>query len=107
MAAPRTPLVKGFGSFIEDYGVLPLAIGVVVGTAVNDFVKTLVDGFFTPLISLLTPGRSLQGFQITLHGAVFKVGAIVNGLLSFLVILLIVYLAVKFVIRRDTLLQKK
>ena len=99
-------LVRGFRSFMQDYGVIPLAIGVVVGTAVNDVVKTLVDGLFTPLISLLAPRQGFQNFQLTVHGSTFKIGAVINSLLSFLVIMLIVYIVVKVVLRRDELLKK-
>ena len=100
-------LVKGFGAFIQQYGVLPLAIGVVVGTAVNDLVKSLVDGVVTPLISLLAPRQGIQGFQVTIHGSVFKVGQVVGSLITFLVVMWIVYVGVKYILRRDELLEKK
>ena len=100
-------LVRGFGTFIQEYGVAPLAIGVVVGTAINDLVKSLVDGLITPLISLLAPRQGIQGFQLTVHGATFKIGTVVSSLLSFLVVMWIVYVVVKVILRRDELLPKK
>lgn len=100
-------LVGGFRSFISNYGVLPLAIGVVIGNAVNDLVKTLVDGLITPLIALISPQTKLQNFQFVFHDSVFKIGAILNAVLSFVVISAIVYLMVKLVLRNEELLQKK
>jgi large conductance mechanosensitive channel len=102
--APR--FITGFFDFITQYGVIPLAIGVVIGSAVNDLVKTIVDGITTPLISLLTPSKHLETWQVTFHGAVFKFGAVINSLISFFTIAIIVYLVVKVVIRKDEYLKK-
>ena len=55
--------VRGFKDFINDYGVIPLAVGVVIGSSVNDLVKTMVDGIFTPFISLISPQSKLQNGQ--------------------------------------------
>jgi large conductance mechanosensitive channel len=103
----RKGLVKGFSTFIQEYGVAPLAIGVVVGTAVNDLVKSLVDGLVTPLISLLDPQQGAQNLTFTVHGAAFKIGEVVSSLLSFLTVMLIVYLVVKFILRQEDLLKKQ
>ena len=105
VAAPKQ-LAKGYAQFISDYNVAPLAIGVVIGTTTNDFVKTLVSGFFTPLISLLAPRQGVQNFQVTVHGATFQIGVIVNSLISFLIILGVVYVVVKVLLRQDQLLKK-
>jgi large conductance mechanosensitive channel len=102
-----TDLIRGFRQFISDYGVAPLAIGVVIGTAVNDLVKTLVDGFVSPLIGLFSPQTKLQSFTFTFHQSVFKVGAIINATLSFLIIAWLVYIIAKLVLRNDDLLKKK
>jgi large conductance mechanosensitive channel len=88
-------LVGGYRQFLADYGVLPLAIGVVVGSAVNDFVKSIVDGLLTPLIALVSPGSRLQNLQFEVHGAVFKIGMVINAALSFMSVFLVVYLVVK------------
>lgn len=100
-------LVGGFFEFISQYGVVPLAIGVVIGTAVNDLVRTIVDGLLTPLISLVTPTANLQKFQVTVNGTVFKFGAVLNSTLSFLLVCLVIYVVVKLLLRREEYLKKK
>lgn len=97
---------RGFFQFIQDYGVAPLAIGVVIANSVNDLVKTLVDGLFTPLITLILPGGKLQNFSIDINGATFKIGAIANSLLSFLAVVFLVYFLIKFILRKENLLKK-
>lgn len=100
-------LVRGFVHFISQYGILPLAIGVVVGNAVNDLVKSLVDGLITPFISLIAPEAKLQTIQFVFRGSTFKVGMVINAVLSFLVVALVVYFGVRVILRRDELLAKK
>jgi large conductance mechanosensitive channel len=106
VAKRSADLVRGFGDFIRDYGVVPLAVGVVIGSSVNDLVKTLVDGIFTPFISLISPENHLQDFQLHVHGVDFKIGAVANALISFLIVAWIVYLAAKLVLRNESLLKK-
>lgn len=99
--------LSGFSQFIHDYGVASLAIGVAIGNAVNDLVKIIADGLITPLISLVSPSGVLQTLQFTFHGAVFKIGAVLNGLLSFIIIALLIYLAIGVLLKQQELLKKK
>lgn len=99
--------VRGFRHFISDYGIMPLAVGVVIGSAVNDLVKAIVADLITPFISLVSPDGKLQNFEFTIDGAVFKVGHALNSLVSFLVIAWVVYITAKVILRNDDLLKKK
>lgn len=103
----RQGVVRGFKLFLQNYGIAPLALGVVIGNAVNDLVKSLVDGLISPLLSLVLPDGRLQGLQVEVSGSVFKVGQVVNSLISFLIIVWIVYVIVKLILRNEKLLQKK
>lgn len=100
-------VVSGFVEFVQNYGVLPLAIGVVLGTAVNDLVKSIVDGIISPLIGLLTPTDSLASWEVTLSGSVFRFGAVIDGAIKFLSIAAVVYVTVRLILRREDLLAKK
>ena len=102
-----TNAAKGFSQFLKQYGVLPLAIGVVMGTAINDFVKAIVAGLITPLISLVSPGGKLQKLTLTFHDTVFSIGMVLDAFLTFLAIALVVYLIAKIILRDEDLLGKK
>ena len=99
-------LVQGFQYFIRDWGVVPLAVGVVIANALNDLIKALVEGLISPFITLITPGSRLQDLKVTVHGAVFKIGLVFNALLSFLIIALLVYIVAKLILRNEDLLKK-
>ena len=93
--------IKGFLSFIRTQGVLGLAIGLVLGSAVGVLVKSLVDNIVMPPIGLLlgsaegikdlavTMGKTKNGLPILLNYGVF-----VNDLINFAVIALVVYIIV-------------
>ena len=102
-----TNAAKGFAQFLKQYGVIPLAIGVVMGTAINDFVKAMVAGLITPLVSLISPDGKLQKLTVTFHGAVFGIGMVLDALLSLLAVALVVYFIAKVLLRNDALLEKK
>lgn len=98
--------VTGFRSFIKDYGVAPLAVAVVIGGAVNELVKSVVDGLVYPLISLISSQGKLQSLQVTVHGAVFKPGIVINSTISFLIVCAVVYFFVKYILRDEKILKK-
>ena len=98
--------LKDFKAFAMKGSVIDLAVGVVIGTAVNDLVKNLVDDLISPFVSLISPETQLQSFEITIRHSTFKIGAVVNSLLSFLIICLVVYLLAKVVLRNEELLKK-
>ena len=98
---------KGFAQFLSQYGVIPLAIGVVIGTAVNQVVQAIVADLITPFISLFTPQGKLQDLTLTYHHAVFKVGAVLDSLITFVVIAFTVYFVAKILLNNEEILQKK
>jgi large conductance mechanosensitive channel len=92
---------KGFTEFITHYNVLPLAIGVVIGTAANDLVGKVVNGLITPLISLLQPNSNLATWEVNVNGAIFKIGEVADATISFAIVALVVYIIAKLILRQD------
>ncbi len=105
--AKKPGITGGFMDFIRQYSVIPLAIAVVLGNAVNDVVKTLVDGIVTPLIGLLVPSQALQTYEITINNATFKIGSVISAAITFIVVAFIIYIFVKKVLHDDKILEKK
>jgi large conductance mechanosensitive channel len=103
----KQSFTRGFGDFVRQYNVIPLAIAVVLGNAVNDVVKSLVEGMITPFVSLIIPGTALQSYEWSVANSTFKVGAVLSAFLSFVVIAFVVYTFVKKVLHDESLLQKK
>ena len=89
-----------FSFFLWENSVLGLAIGVIIGGAVNVFVQSLVVGILTPLIQLVIPMDTLKGLTYNYHGVNFAFGPLISAFLNLLLIALIVFLAVKYLIFR-------
>jgi large conductance mechanosensitive channel len=88
-----------FRAFLLKQNALALAIGVVVGGALDSVVKGLVEGFIMPLVQVLLPANtSWQAY--TLPGPLpFKLGLIANALLNFAIIGLVAWRLSKLFIK--------
>lgn len=90
--------VGGFADFLREYTVVTLAIGFVVATQVQGLVKLLVAGFVDPFTKLMF-GTALSNRTFTLHwhdrAANFNWGEFVYGLVTFLAVLVVIYLVIK------------
>ncbi len=73
-----------------------LAVGFILGGAVSDLVKSLIDNIINPLLGiLLNQAKGLTEASFMLGGATIKYGAMLNTLINFFVIAAVVYFSVK------------
>lgn len=88
---------KEFRDFALKGNVIDLAIGVVIGSAFNNIVKSLVDDIITPLI--LTPALEAANLsdlaQLTIPGTAVKYGNFLSTCISFVIVALALFLVVK------------
>lgn len=114
--------LKEFKAFISKGNALDLAIGLVLGTAFNNIVKSLVNDIIMPVFSLIG-GRSMSAWFFVLRGTqtyneslgtyVFSEDAIVlyygqflNSILDFFIIGLSIFLALKILKKMDHTLDE-
>jgi large conductance mechanosensitive channel len=84
--------MKGFRNFLMQGNFVTLAVAVVIGVALNAVVQALVADLITPLISAADGSKvNFASLKVTVRGSVFAYGAVLNALLSFLVIAAVVY----------------
>ena len=77
--------MKEFKAFVLRGNVVDLAVGVVIGTAFGAVVAAFVSGMLTPLISI--PGdTNFEDLRFKIGGGVFAYGAVVDALITFLLI---------------------
>jgi len=106
-------VLKEFKEFAVKGNVLDMAVGIIIGAAFGTIVKSLVDDILMPPIGLLLGGVDFTDLFLTLSagsvpgpyatlaaareaGAVtINYGVFVNGLLSFLIVALAVFMVVK------------
>jgi large conductance mechanosensitive channel len=101
--------VGGFMHFLRDYAVVGLAVGFIIGQQAQGVIKQLVDSFVTPVLDVMF-GSSLQNesFRLVLgaNHATVAWGKFVYLLLEFVVVMIVIYAAVKF-FKLDRLAVKK
>lgn len=109
---------KDFRAFIAKGNALDLAVGLIIGTAFNAIVKSLVNDIITPLISLLFKAdlsnlyvvlrgtatyNPLDGSLILSENAVLLTyGNFLNSVLNFLLIALSIFVAIKVMKRIES-----
>ncbi len=100
-----------FKEFIAKGNVIDLAVGVIIGGAFSNIVKSLVENIITPLISLLTKNVSLAEKFVTLDGseyatlaeateagaAVLSYGVFIQGVIDFLITAFVIFIMVKVI----------
>lgn len=92
-------LKEEFLQFLRSYGVIGVAIGIVMGSAVAKIVNVIVEGLIMPVIEVILPGPKWQEAVIHLGKINIKIGLIISAFIDFFAISIIVFFMVKYVLR--------
>ena len=103
----RVPILGEFREFIARGNVIDLAVGVIIGAAFNDIVKSLVDQVVMPPIGLLLSGIDFSHMEWVLKPdnpatkanelVAIQYGAFFNTMIKFVIVAWVVFLMVKAV----------
>ena len=101
--------VGGFVNFLQEYAVVGLALGFIVGQQANGVVKQFVASFVDPLsVVWFGQGLTTRTAIVHHHQTAVKVpwGLFVNTLLQFFLVLIAMYAVIKF-FKLDKFAKKK
>ncbi len=98
--------MKEFLAFLKEYGVIGLAIAVIIGLKLGELIKSVVDQLLMPLIGIVVPGGDWRTLGFTVAGARFGVGPVLGALLDFFIVAGLVFLIAKMVLK-ETQVGKK
>jgi len=100
-------VIGEFREFIARGNVIDLAVGVIIGAAFNNIVKSLVDQVVMPPIGLVTGGIDFAKMQWvlrpdnpatkTVEEVSIQYGAFINAVIQFVIVAWVVFLLVKLV----------
>lgn len=103
----RVTILAEFREFIARGNVIDLAVGVIVGAAFNDIIKSLVDQVVMPPVGLLLSGIDFAHLEWVLKPdnpatkanelVAIQYGLFLNSLIKFLIVAWVVFLMVKAV----------
>ena len=102
MPPPAAAAPKGmwneFKAFLEQYKVLGLAVGFIMGLYLGSLVKALVTDLVLPIVAfVLPPGTNVNTIML----GPFGVGDFTNNLLTFIIVALVIFLIVKAATRAN------
>lgn len=99
-------MMKEFVTFLKQYGVIGLAIAVIIGGKFNDLLKSLVDGILMPIVGALTPGGDWRALTLLVGSAEFQVGLVMGSVLDFLIVAAFVFIVAKKLLKEETVAKK-
>ncbi len=94
-------IVEEFTEFLEEYGVLGLAIAFIIGVAVQDLVSSTVDDIIMPVIEVFLPGEEWEAWTFAVMNIELRVGSFLATLIDFLIIALLIFVFVRYVLRKE------
>jgi large conductance mechanosensitive channel len=99
-------MTKEFMAFLKQYGVIGLAIAVIIGGKLNLLITSLVNDLLTPL--LFAPALKMAGvdnvYQLQYHGIMY--GKVAGALIDFMVVAFIIFLFAKKVMKEEVVAKK-
>lgn len=100
-------MLKDFKAFILRGNVVDLAIGVAIGAAFATVVTAFTSGIITPLLAIPGSTASFSENTVTIAGAVFGYGLVIDAIIRFLITAAVLFFLVvvpvnKLMTRRKT-----
>lgn len=99
-------IIKEFKEFLREYKVMGLAVAFIMGVAVNDLVKSLVDNVIMPVVNLLLPEGDWQTATAAIGPVEIVWGAFLATLLNFTILAFVVFLIAKMVLKEEKVKKK-
>jgi len=94
-------MLKEFTAFLTKYGVIGLAIAVVIGGKANDLVKSVVDNLIMPFVGLFIPDGDWRNLVIEIVNTKFGIGNVLGAMIDFIIVAWFVFIFAKKVLREQ------
>jgi large conductance mechanosensitive channel len=92
-------MLKEFVEFLKKYGVIGLAIAVVIGGKVNEFVSATVSDLLMPIIGLVLPEGGWETWILEIGPIKLALGHWLGVAIDFIIIALFVFMIAKSLLK--------
>ncbi|MCC7196049.1 MAG: MscL family protein [Gemmatimonadaceae bacterium] len=99
-------MVKEFVTFLKQYGVIGLAIAVIIGGKFNDLLKSVVDGILMPIVGALTPGGDWRVLTLPIGPVKIAIGPVLGATVDFVIVAAFVFIIAKKILKEETVAKK-
>ena len=94
-------MVKEFIEFMKQYGVVGLAIAVIIGGKANAMVTAFVDGVLMPIVGAVVPGGAWRTATLDVGSIKFLLGPLLGAVIDFAIVALLVFIIAKSLLKQD------
>ena len=95
-----------FVTFLKHYGVIGLAIAVIIGGKANALVTAVVDGLLMPIVGIFIPGGAWRTAKLDLGPVHLVPGPIIGAGVDLLIVALLVFWFSKKVLKEEIVTKK-
>lgn len=95
-----------FMTFLKQYGVIGLAIAVIIGGKANALVTALVDGVLMPIVTFFLPGGTWRTATLDIGSIHLLLGPVFGALIDFLIVAWLVFWFSKKVLKETSVAKK-
>ena len=96
-------IIKEFKEFVNRGNVMDLAVAVIIGSAFQNIVNSIVNDLIMPLIALLGGWAKLDDLRF----GPFNYGKLIANILHFLIVAFVLFLVVKALNRANEIIVKE
>lgn len=99
-------VTREFISFLKEYGIIGLAIAVIIGGKLNLFVTSLVSDLVMPVLfqPMLNAANVNNIRELEIEGIFY--GRVVAAAMDFLIVAFVVFLFAKFILKEEQVKKK-
>lgn len=99
-------MMKEFNQFLKNYGVIGMAIAVIIGGKLNDLVTSFVNDLMMPLVfqPALQAAKVDDIKKLSIHGVFY--GKVIGSLIDFTIVAFIIFLFAKYILKEETVSKK-
>lgn len=99
-------MIKEFVAFLKEYGVIGLAIAVIIGGKLNEWVSSIVNDLFMPLF--FQPALKAAGVDniraLSYNGILY--GKVIGSTVDFLIVAFVVFLFAKHILKEEKVAKR-
>src|SRR4051812_2625429 len=99
-------MFKEFMAFLKEYGIVGLAIAVIIGGKLNELISSIVNDMLMPLVfkPALEAAHVNNIRELSAGGVLY--GKVIGSTLDFLIVAVVVFIFAKFVLREEKVTKK-
>lgn len=99
-------MFKEFIEFLKNYGIVGLAIAVIIGGKLNELVGSFVNDLLMPLIfAPALKAANVENIRLLNYNGILY-GKFIGALIDFGIVALVVFMVAKFVLKEEKVAKK-